>query len=203
MHDILIGALDESMIDACNAAGTPCVLIQGGAISAELTSKSVATNLRSRPSLYPKMSVLKVGFYRELLSYGFNVWACDADAVLVGDPRPMMREPEWIDAHVAAATDCIDIPLDNRRPLLHCDLNTGLVFMRSTPKVRGSVAVLHFSGRAVLSATCLASDTWRMRWLQPCCFLHTVSRLPFPGRSPAGARLCAALARAHCLCKGA
>ena len=46
-----------------------------------------------------------------------------------------MRQPEWADAHVAAATDCIDIPLDNRYPLLHCDLNTGLVFMRSTPEV--------------------------------------------------------------------
>lgn len=133
--DILIGALDEAMMRACAAAQQPCVLIQGGAISAELTSNSHQTNLRSRPSLYPKMSVLKVGFYRELLSYGFNVWACDADAVLVGDPRPLMRRPEWIDADVAAATDCIDIPLDNRRPLLHCDLNTGLVFMRSTPKV--------------------------------------------------------------------
>ena len=68
--------------------------------------------------------------------YGFNVWACDADAVLVGDPRPLMHTPDWKAAHVAAATDCIDIPLDNRFPLLHCDLNTGLVFLRSTPEVR-------------------------------------------------------------------
>ena len=135
IDDILIGALDESMMEACARETQPCVLIRGGAISAELTSNSVATNLRSRPSLYPKMSVLKVGFYRELLSYGFNVWACDADAVLTGDPRPLMRQPEWVAAHVAAATDCIDIPLDNIRPLLHCDLNTGLVFMRSTPEV--------------------------------------------------------------------
>ena len=133
--DVLIGALDEAMMAVCRAEGVPCVLIQGGAISAELTSKGAAQNLRSRPSLYPKMSVLKVGFYRELLKFGYNVWACDADAVLVGDPRPLMREPEWRDAQVAAATDCIDIPLDNRRPLLHCDLNTGLVFMRSEPAV--------------------------------------------------------------------
>ena len=33
-----------------------------------------------------------MGFYHELLSFGFNVWACDADAVFVNDPRPMMRQ---------------------------------------------------------------------------------------------------------------
>ena len=32
------------------------------------------------------MSVLKVGFYRELLSFGYNVWACDADAVRFSCP---------------------------------------------------------------------------------------------------------------------
>ena len=88
----------------------------GGDLGGAHVQGPVLQNLRSRPSLYPKMSVLKVGFYRELLKFGYNVWACDADAVLVGDPRPLMREPEWRDAHVAAATDCIDIPLDNRLP---------------------------------------------------------------------------------------
>ena len=140
VEEILIGALDEQMMKECARANQPCVLIRGGSLSDQLTTDGAAQNLRSRPSLYPKMSVLKVGFYRELLSYGFNVWACDADAVLVGDPRPLMRLPEWKDAHVAAATDCIDIPLDNRSPLLHCDLNTGLVFMRSTAEVLDFVA---------------------------------------------------------------
>ncbi len=53
-----------------------------------------------------------MGFYRELLSFGFNVFACDTDAVFVADPRPLMRSSEWLGAHIAAATDCIDIPLD-------------------------------------------------------------------------------------------
>ena len=141
VNDILIGALDELMMNECAKANQPCVLIRGGNISRLLSQDGAAQNLRSRPSLYPKMSVLKVGFYRELLSYGYNVWACDADAVLVGDPRPLMREPAWQGAHIAAATDCIDIPLDNRSPLLHCDLNTGLVYMRATPEV------LDFVGR--------------------------------------------------------
>jgi hypothetical protein len=127
-------------MEHCERGGVPCVLILGGEIGKQLSEATTSSNLRSRPSLYPKMSVLKVGFYRELLSFGYNVWACDADAVLVGDPRPLMRQPEWRDAHVAAATDCIDVPLDNRHPLLHCDLNTGLVYMRSTPEMLDFVA---------------------------------------------------------------
>ena len=35
------------------------------------------------------------------------------------------------------ATDCIDLPSDARAPLLHCDFNTGLVFLRSSPAVLG------------------------------------------------------------------
>ena len=77
----------------------------------------------------------QVGFYNELLSFGYNVWACDADAVFVNDPRSMMREEPWSKADVAIATDCIDVPGDNSYPLLHCDFNTGLVYMRSRPEV--------------------------------------------------------------------
>ena len=76
-----------------------------------------------------------MGFYHELLSFGFNVWACDADAVFVNDPRPMMREAPWTEADIAIATDCIDLPSDARYPLLHCDFNTGLVYLRSRPTV--------------------------------------------------------------------
>ena len=92
-----------------------------------------AQNVREDPTLYPKMSVLKVGFYRELLSFGFNVWACDADAIFMNDPRPLMRQGAWAHADVAIATDCIDLPSDARYPLLHCDFNTGLVFLRASP----------------------------------------------------------------------
>jgi pimeloyl-ACP methyl ester carboxylesterase len=44
-----------------------------------------------------------------------------------------MRSPAWLDAMLAAATDCIDIRVDSRFPMLNCDLNTGLVYMRSHP----------------------------------------------------------------------
>ena len=134
VKEVVIGALDQEMMDACAKADVPCVKIEGGAVSQALSKRSAA-NVRSDPALYPKMSVLKVGFYRELLSFGYNVWACDADAVFLNDPRSMMRQKPWDEADVAIATDCIDVPGDNRYPLLHCDFNTGLVFMRSRPAV--------------------------------------------------------------------
>ena len=132
--DVLIGALDDVMMEACAKNDVPCILIDGGAITKALQNRN-SGNVRSDPAIYPKMSVLKVGFYRELLSFGFNVWACDADAVFMNDPRPMMREGAWAHADVAIATDCIDLPSDARYPLLHCDFNTGLVYLRSRPVV--------------------------------------------------------------------
>ena len=118
VKELLIGALDEQMMDACAAASAkparplaarsplvrptarpvcrcaahaaPCILIDGGDISAQLAKRSAA-NVRADPKLYPKMSVLKVGFYGELLSFGWNVWACDADAIIVRDPRRAAR----------------------------------------------------------------------------------------------------------------
>jgi len=133
VKEVLIGALDEQMMTACEKAGVPCVLIRGGGMQEEL--KKCGGNMRKCPAIYPLMSVLKVGFYRELLSFGYNVWACDADAVFVNDPRAMMREASWKLADVTVATDCIDVPGDERYTLLHCDFNTGMVFLRARPAV--------------------------------------------------------------------
>ncbi len=134
ISDLLVGALDAEMMEVCAREKIPCVHIQGGAVSQALSSRRDG-NVRADPKLYPKMSVLKVGFYRELLSFGFNVWACDADALFMHDPRPLMRADGFEHADVAIATDCIDIPGDSRRPLLHCDFNTGLVYLRSNAKM--------------------------------------------------------------------
>ena len=46
-----------------------------------------------------------------------------------------MRQAPWTEADIAIATDCIDLPSDARYPLLHCDFNTGLVYLRSRPTV--------------------------------------------------------------------
>ena len=66
---VLIGALDQQMMDACEANNVPCILIDGGAITKALSDRR-SGNVRNDPAIYPKMSVLKVGFYRELLSFG-------------------------------------------------------------------------------------------------------------------------------------
>merc|ERR1719399_1216126 len=47
----------------------------------------------------------------------------------------MMRESPWTHADIAIATDCIDVPGDTRYPMMHCDFNTGLVYLRSRPAV--------------------------------------------------------------------
>ena len=141
---ILIGALDQPMRDECARRGLPCVAVAGDNSTTSQLSKCREKNIRMCPAQYPKMSILKVGFYRELLSLGFNVFACDADAIFMNDPRPLMRIEPWVHAEVAIATDCIDLPGDAWRPLLHCDFNTGLVFMRGA-----SQAVLDFT------------ETWR------------------------------------------
>ena len=132
---VVIGALDEAMTAACEARGLPCVPVVGDAKTVAELKQCKSGNVRSCPQQYPKMSILKVGFYRELLTLGFNVFACDADAIFMGDPRPLMHASPWDGADMAVATDCIDIPGDARRPLLHCDFNTGLVYMRGTPAV--------------------------------------------------------------------
>ena len=44
--------------------------------------------------------IWQVGFYRELLSFGFNVWACDADAVFMNDPRQFMRQYPYTEVRV-------------------------------------------------------------------------------------------------------
>ena len=71
--EVLIGALDQKMMDACRANGVPCILIEGGETQKILREKCKG-NVRECPQIYPKMSVLKVGFYRELLSFGFAVF---------------------------------------------------------------------------------------------------------------------------------
>eukprot|EP00965_Chrysotila_dentata_P040769 1351840-Pleurochrysis_carterae.AAC.2 len=55
---VLIGALDEPMMNACAARALPCVRVDGGAVSSALSARTTE-NVRADPKLYPKMSVLK------------------------------------------------------------------------------------------------------------------------------------------------
>ena len=67
MKEVLIGALDEQMMTACEAAGVPCVLVRGGGMQEEL--KKCGGNMRKCPAIYPLMSVLKVRRQRSRRSY--------------------------------------------------------------------------------------------------------------------------------------
>ena len=59
VQEVLIGALDQQMMAACLEHDVPCVLVDGGSVTAALANRAVA-NLREDAKLYPKMSVLKV-----------------------------------------------------------------------------------------------------------------------------------------------
>ena len=59
MQEVLIGALDQQMMDACEKHGVPCILIDGGEITKQLSDRK-SGNVRNDPAIYPKMSVLKV-----------------------------------------------------------------------------------------------------------------------------------------------
>ena len=133
---VLIGALDGRMLEECEKRKLPCVKVAGDASTTKQLKECKSENIRACPQQYPKMSILKVGFYRygsstasnllppspfplpslthtshshrsllssthphrELLTLGFNVFACDADAIFMNDPRPLMKQTPWTHA---------------------------------------------------------------------------------------------------------
>ena len=105
----MVGALDEGMTKICEEHGIPTLSIEANSIK-----NRGAANLRFDYSAYKRMAAMKVQFYSNILRLGFNVWACDADAIFVTDPRPMMQTAPWTHADIAIAPDCIAIPEDAR-----------------------------------------------------------------------------------------
>ena len=104
-----------------------------------------------------------------------------------------MREAPWTDADVSVATDCIDIPLDNRRPLTHCDFNTGLVYLRANAAVREFADRWH---ETVANAKeTRIRDQARSAW-------HCIARWQQHRTTSGGAMICSLglLARPHSTC---
>ena len=58
---VIIGALDQKMQDECTKRGLPCVPVIGDQSTTRDLQKCKSGNIRSCPSQYPKMSILKVG----------------------------------------------------------------------------------------------------------------------------------------------
>ena len=58
---VIIGALDQKMQDECTKRSLPCVPVIGDQSTTRDLKKCKSGNIRSCPSQYPKMSILKVG----------------------------------------------------------------------------------------------------------------------------------------------
>ena len=61
---VLIGALDGRMLEECEKRKLPCVKVAGDASTTKQLKECKSENIRACPQQYPKMSILKVGFYR-------------------------------------------------------------------------------------------------------------------------------------------
>ena len=79
--------------------------------------------------------VVQVQFYTNILTLGFNVWACDADTAWMAHPAPFVNEYPMQYVDILTTTDCIDVEGDTRGGCWHVDHNTGLVYMRARPEV--------------------------------------------------------------------
>ena len=127
---ILVGALDEKMLEIATAEGVPSMPLDGSSIK-----NRGAANLRFDYSAYKRMAALKVAFYTRILKMGFNLWACDADTGWMGDPTPFVNQYPMQYVDMLTTTDCIDLAGDQHGGCWHVDHNTGLVYMRSRPIV--------------------------------------------------------------------
>lgn len=127
---VLVGALDEKMLEIASTEGIPSMVLDGSSIKTR-----GAANLRFDYSAYKRMAALKVAFYTRILTMGFNIWACDADTGWMGDPTPFIQEYPMQHVDMLTTTDCIDLKGDQAGGCWHVDHNTGLVYMRSRPIV--------------------------------------------------------------------
>lgn len=57
---VVIGALDDAMLEACKERGLPCVPVKGDAKTVSELGKCKEKNIRKCPDQYPMMSTLKV-----------------------------------------------------------------------------------------------------------------------------------------------
>ncbi len=127
---VLVGALDEKMLNVCEENGISSMLLDGSSIKKRKTA-----NLRFDYAAYKRMAALKVSFYINILMLGYNVWACDADTAWMQHPGVFVNEYPMQHADILTTTDCIDVEGDVRNGCWHVDHNTGLVYMRSRPAV--------------------------------------------------------------------
>ena len=134
---LLVGALDDGMLAACEASGVPVLHISrplGGGGSSS-SSSSGGGYFRKDYQAFKKMGVAKTRFLSELLDAApGGLWVCDADMVwLSPPPEGWIRQPSLLPADVLLSSDCLDLGADARGECGDwANLNTGVLYLRAT-----------------------------------------------------------------------
>ena len=128
---LVVGALDAELHDACIAAHVPVLRIDGGAAAS-------SGYFRKNYGAFKKMGARKARFLATLLAAvgaggGGGLWVCDADVSFLRPPSTeLAMRPSLAAADVLLSTDCIDLAADRRGACTEANLNTGVLYLRST-----------------------------------------------------------------------
>eukprot|EP00898_Chlorokybus_atmophyticus_P002642 jgi/Chlat1/3379/Chrsp23S03728 len=143
-------AMDEELMLACEALGFSVISARGaeiigdtslniGKVKQVLSSKQY---YRNDFQAFKKMGAVKAEFLRMLLAKGYDVLVSDADTVWLGNPWPLLgrtgvptKLPEakfFQHADVLVTSDCINRVMDMKADVMQQEINTGVLFMRST-----------------------------------------------------------------------
>ena len=129
---LVVGALDAELHDACMAAHVPVLRIDGGAAA------SSSGYFRKDYGAFKKMGARKARFLATLLAAvgaggAGGLWVCDADVSFLRPPSTeLAMRPSLAAADVLLSTDCIDLAADRRGECTEANLNTGVLYLRST-----------------------------------------------------------------------
>lgn len=134
VSNILVGALDAGLHEACVAACVPAVRIDEAAAAGDANARS--EYIRKDYSAFKKMGTRKVGFLAQLLAAvpHVGVWVCDADVAFLRPPHPSLltAAPALASADVFLSTDCLDLAADERGECpASASLNTGVLYLRA------------------------------------------------------------------------
>ena len=128
---LVVGALDAELHDACMAAHVPVLRIDGGAAAS-------SGYFRKDYGAFKKMGARKARFLATLLAAvgaggAGGLWVCDADVSFLRPPSTeLAMRPSLAAADVLLSTDCIDLAADRRGECTEANLNTGVLYLRST-----------------------------------------------------------------------
>jgi hypothetical protein len=136
--------MDEKLFRLAESKGYPAVLMR------EVEGKEAAVSTkwqyyRMDPVAFLSMGILKVRFFMEFMSSGFDVLCSDLDVIWLGDPRPWIMGPGSTGAvassallsvaDVVVSTDVTHGFSDRDAAAwgVHNEMNTGMVLLRSSP----------------------------------------------------------------------